>query len=165
MLTYEEMRDFVRKSDALGVPTLDGLGPVGGRGHNAIEEFVEGKSIVPRTALLAHPKFVGGDFTSIGGQSRSRIAAVSLAVAVAGYAMLVALGFVLRAIAGVQGRLHERLEPSAGHEHLRLADLRRIRRVAFHPILRWPAAEVERIRQGLIAAGLLKAEQRPRRVA
>jgi glutamate carboxypeptidase len=38
---------------ALGVPTLDGLGPVGGRGHNALEEFVDANSIVPRTALLA----------------------------------------------------------------------------------------------------------------
>lgn len=38
---------------ALGVPTLDGLGPVGGRGHNALEEFVDAHSIVPRTALLA----------------------------------------------------------------------------------------------------------------
>jgi len=37
---------------ALGVPTLDGLGPVGGRGHNAIEEYVDAGSIVPRTALL-----------------------------------------------------------------------------------------------------------------
>jgi len=38
---------------ALGVPTLDGLGPVGGRGHNALEEYVDAHSIVPRTALLA----------------------------------------------------------------------------------------------------------------
>lgn len=38
---------------SLGVPTLDGLGPVGGRGHNAVEEFVDANSIVPRTALLA----------------------------------------------------------------------------------------------------------------
>lgn len=38
---------------SLGVPTLDGLGPVGGRGHNALEEFVDANSIVPRTALLA----------------------------------------------------------------------------------------------------------------
>ena len=38
---------------SFGVPTLDGLGPVGGRGHNAIEEFVDANSIVPRTALLA----------------------------------------------------------------------------------------------------------------
>jgi hypothetical protein len=29
------------------------LGPVGGRGHNAIEEYVDAGSIVPRTALLA----------------------------------------------------------------------------------------------------------------
>jgi glutamate carboxypeptidase len=38
---------------SLGVPTLDGLGPIGGRGHNVIEEFVDANSIVPRTALLA----------------------------------------------------------------------------------------------------------------
>ncbi len=38
---------------ALGAPTLDGLGPVGGRGHNALEEFIDANSIVPRTALLA----------------------------------------------------------------------------------------------------------------
>ncbi len=38
---------------ALGTPTLDGLGPVGGNGHNVIEEFCDANSIVPRTALLA----------------------------------------------------------------------------------------------------------------
>ncbi|MBI5032355.1 MAG: M20 family metallopeptidase [Chloroflexi bacterium] len=38
---------------ALGTPTLDGLGPVGGKSHNALEEWMDPKSIVPRTALLA----------------------------------------------------------------------------------------------------------------
>ena len=38
---------------ALGTPTLDGLGPVGGKSHNAMEEWRDPKSIVPRTALLA----------------------------------------------------------------------------------------------------------------
>lgn len=38
---------------ALGTPTLDGLGPVGGKGHNAAEEWMDPKSIVPRTAMLA----------------------------------------------------------------------------------------------------------------
>ena len=38
---------------ALGTPTLDGLGPVGGKSHNAAEEWMDPKSIVPRTALLA----------------------------------------------------------------------------------------------------------------
>jgi glutamate carboxypeptidase len=37
---------------ALGVPTLDGLGPVGGAAHSA-DEYVEIRSIVPRTAMLA----------------------------------------------------------------------------------------------------------------
>jgi glutamate carboxypeptidase len=37
---------------ALGVPTLDGLGPVGGREHSP-EEYILLDSIVPRTALLA----------------------------------------------------------------------------------------------------------------
>jgi glutamate carboxypeptidase len=36
----------------MGVPTLDGLGPVGGADH-APEEYTEIDSIVPRTALLA----------------------------------------------------------------------------------------------------------------
>jgi glutamate carboxypeptidase len=36
----------------LGVPSLDGLGPVGGLDHSP-DEFVEMASIVPRTALLA----------------------------------------------------------------------------------------------------------------
>ena len=36
----------------LGVPTIDGLGPVGGLDHSP-EEYLELDSIVPRTALLA----------------------------------------------------------------------------------------------------------------
>lgn len=38
---------------ALGLPVLDGLGPQGGRAHNAATEFVLLDSIVPRTAMLA----------------------------------------------------------------------------------------------------------------
>ncbi len=38
---------------ALGTPTLDGLGPICGKGHNALEEFLDGTSIIPRAALLA----------------------------------------------------------------------------------------------------------------
>jgi glutamate carboxypeptidase len=37
----------------LGTPTLDGLGPVGGKSHNAMEEYLVMDSVVPRTALLA----------------------------------------------------------------------------------------------------------------
>jgi glutamate carboxypeptidase len=37
---------------ALGVPTLDGLGPIGGYDHSP-DEYLELDSIVPRTALLA----------------------------------------------------------------------------------------------------------------
>lgn len=37
---------------ALGIPVLDGLGPIGGLDHSP-EEFVMADSIVPRTALLA----------------------------------------------------------------------------------------------------------------
>ena len=37
---------------ALGIPTLDGLGPVGGDDHS-VDEWLDVTSIVPRTALLA----------------------------------------------------------------------------------------------------------------
>src|SRR5439155_23995007 len=37
---------------AIGVPTLDGLGPVGGLDHSP-DEYVSVPSIVPRTAMLA----------------------------------------------------------------------------------------------------------------
>jgi glutamate carboxypeptidase len=37
---------------ALGIPTLDGLGPVGGLDHSPLE-YVDIPSIAPRTALLA----------------------------------------------------------------------------------------------------------------
>lgn len=36
----------------MGVPTLDGLGPIGGLDHSR-EEYLEVESVVPRTALLA----------------------------------------------------------------------------------------------------------------
>jgi glutamate carboxypeptidase len=39
-------------TSGMGVPTIDGLGPIGGLDH-APGEYVEVDSIVPRTALLA----------------------------------------------------------------------------------------------------------------
>jgi glutamate carboxypeptidase len=39
-------------TSALGVPTLDGLGPVGGDDHS-VDEWLDLTSVVPRTALLA----------------------------------------------------------------------------------------------------------------
>ena len=38
---------------ALGVATIDGLGPISGKSHNALEEWLDEKSIVPRVAMLA----------------------------------------------------------------------------------------------------------------
>ena len=38
---------------ALGTPTLDGLGPVGGQSHNAMEEWLDEKTILPRAGMLA----------------------------------------------------------------------------------------------------------------
>ena len=40
-------------ASSLGTPTLDGLGPVSGNGHNVVNEWTDASSIVPRTALLA----------------------------------------------------------------------------------------------------------------
>ena len=37
---------------ALGIPTLDGLGPIGGDDHS-VDEWLDLDSVVPRTALLA----------------------------------------------------------------------------------------------------------------
>jgi glutamate carboxypeptidase len=37
---------------ALGIPTIDGLGPVGGDDHS-VDEWLDLESVVPRTALLA----------------------------------------------------------------------------------------------------------------
>ena len=39
-------------TSGMGVPTIDGLGPVGGRDHSS-DEYLEVDSIVPRTALVA----------------------------------------------------------------------------------------------------------------
>jgi glutamate carboxypeptidase len=39
-------------TSGLGVPTLDGLGPIGGRAHTP-DEYLELDSVAPRTALLA----------------------------------------------------------------------------------------------------------------
>ncbi|MGP4041232.1 M20 family metallopeptidase [Gracilibacillus sp. D59] len=40
-------------TSALGIPTVDGLGPVGGRAHRE-SEYLELESFIPRTLLLAH---------------------------------------------------------------------------------------------------------------
>ena len=39
-------------TSALGIPTIDGLGPVGGDDHS-VDEWLDETSIVPRTTLLA----------------------------------------------------------------------------------------------------------------
>ncbi len=39
-------------TSGMGVPSIDGLGPIGGRDHSP-EEYLEVDSIVPRTTLLA----------------------------------------------------------------------------------------------------------------
>ena len=39
-------------TSALGIPTLDGLGPIGGDDHSE-REWIDMGSVVPRTALLA----------------------------------------------------------------------------------------------------------------
>ena len=39
-------------TSALGLPTLDGLGPIGGDDHS-VDEWLDLTSVVPRTALLA----------------------------------------------------------------------------------------------------------------
>jgi len=39
-------------TSGMGIPTIDGLGPVGGRDHSP-DEYLDVDSIVPRTALLA----------------------------------------------------------------------------------------------------------------
>lgn len=39
-------------SSGYGIPTLDGLGPIGGRDHSP-DEYLEVSSVAPRTALLA----------------------------------------------------------------------------------------------------------------
>jgi glutamate carboxypeptidase len=39
-------------TSGMGVPTIDGLGPIGGMDHSP-EEYLEVDSIVPRTTLLA----------------------------------------------------------------------------------------------------------------
>jgi glutamate carboxypeptidase len=39
-------------TSGMGVPSIDGLGPIGGMNHSP-EEYLEVDSIVPRTTLLA----------------------------------------------------------------------------------------------------------------
>ncbi|HSH21900.1 MAG TPA: hypothetical protein VK992_04670, partial [Candidatus Caenarcaniphilales bacterium] len=56
----------------MGVPTLDGLGPIGGLDHSP-DEYLEVGSIVPRTTLLAGllVRISGGSLGSRGeGQRR-----------------------------------------------------------------------------------------------
>jgi glutamate carboxypeptidase len=47
-------------TSALGIPTLDGLGPIGGLDHSPYE-YLEASSVAPRIALLA------GLVASVGG--------------------------------------------------------------------------------------------------
>jgi len=53
----------------LGVPTIDGLGPIGGLDH-APGEYIELDSIVPRTTLLAGLLRAIGRDPLIGGKGR-----------------------------------------------------------------------------------------------
>jgi glutamate carboxypeptidase len=40
-------------TSGLGTPTLDALGPIGGKSHNAAEEWTDLDSVIPRGAMLA----------------------------------------------------------------------------------------------------------------
>ncbi len=57
----------------MGVPTLDGLGPVGGRDHSP-DEYLEVDSIVPRTSLLAALLLAVGRDPAIAGRRPGRVA-------------------------------------------------------------------------------------------
>ncbi len=57
----------------MGVPTIDGLGPIGGNDH-APEEYLEVASIVPRTVLLAGIILALGRDPVVGGWAAERIA-------------------------------------------------------------------------------------------
>ena len=56
----------------MGVPTLDGLGPVGGMDHSP-QEYLEVASIVPRTALLAGLIAAIGRDPEVGAWRRERL--------------------------------------------------------------------------------------------
>jgi glutamate carboxypeptidase len=55
----------------MGIPTIDGLGPIGGLDHSP-EEYLEVDSIVPRTALLAALLLSIGRDPTIRGWRRDR---------------------------------------------------------------------------------------------
>jgi glutamate carboxypeptidase len=57
----------------MGVPTLDGLGPIGGDDH-APTEYLEVDSIVPRTTLLAALLLAIGRDPEIAGWARASVA-------------------------------------------------------------------------------------------
>ena len=59
---------------AQGVPTLDGLGPIGGNDHSP-GEYLEVASIVPRTALYAGLLLAVGRDPQIAGWAAARAAA------------------------------------------------------------------------------------------
>ena len=46
-------------TSGMGVPSIDGLGPVGGRDHSP-DEYLEISSIVPRTTLIAAALLAAG---------------------------------------------------------------------------------------------------------
>jgi glutamate carboxypeptidase len=55
----------------MGVPTIDGLGPIGGNDHSPVE-YLEVDSIVPRTALLAGLLIAIGRDPEVAGWRRAR---------------------------------------------------------------------------------------------
>ena len=56
-------------TSGMGVPTLDGLGPIGGNDHSPAE-YLEVDSIVPRTTLLAGLLIAIGRDPAIAGSRR-----------------------------------------------------------------------------------------------
>lgn len=58
-------------TSGMGVPTIDGLGPVGGRDHSP-DEYLEVDSIVPRTTLLAALLLATGRDPVVAGWRESR---------------------------------------------------------------------------------------------
>ncbi len=62
----------------MGVPTLDGLGPIGGMDHSP-QEYLEVASIVPRTTLLAALIVAIGRDPEVGRWRAERLAGTSAA--------------------------------------------------------------------------------------